>query len=50
MGAPVVFLDPRSKGAQAYKAFAWEFQAKNPTRGVASAPVSSAEPVPQPNA
>ena len=32
MGAPVVFLDPRSKGAQAYKAFAWEFQAKNPTR------------------
>ena len=32
MGTPVVFLDPRSKGAQAYKAFAWEFQAKNPTR------------------
>ncbi len=32
MGVPVVFLDPRSKGAQAYKAFAWEFQAKNPTR------------------
>lgn len=32
MGTPVVFLDPKSKGAQAYKAFAWEFQAKNPTR------------------
>lgn len=32
MGTPVVFLDPRSKGAEAYKAFAWEFQAKNPTR------------------
>lgn len=32
MGVPVVFLDPRSKGAQAYKAFAWEFMAKNPTR------------------
>ena len=32
MGVPVVFLDPRSKGAEAYKAFAWEFMAKNPTR------------------
>ena len=32
MGVPVVFLDARSKGAQAYKAFAWEFMAKNPTR------------------
>ena len=32
MGTPVVFLDPRSKGATAYKAFAWEFMAKNPTR------------------
>ena len=54
MGTPVVFLDPRSKGAAAYKAFAWEFMAKNPTRvaavrpAVASAPV--AEPVPQPAA
>ena len=36
MGAPVVFLDPRSKGAEAYKAFAWEFMAKNPTRGLAA--------------
>ena len=49
MGAPVVFLDPRSKGAQAYKAFAWEFQAKNPTRGGVSVPVASTEPVQQPS-
>ena len=56
MGTPVVFLDPRSKGAQAYKAFAWEFMAKNPTRfeapkAVPAAPVAaapSAEPVPEP--
>ena len=39
MGVPVVFLEPRSKGAQAYKAFAWEFQAKNPTRFTAPKPV-----------
>lgn len=32
MGIPVVFFDPRSKGAESYKAFAWEFMAKNPTR------------------
>ena len=32
MGTPVVFLDSRSKGAESYKAFAWEFMAKNPTR------------------
>ena len=32
MGVPVVFFDPRSKGAESYKAFAWEFMAKNPTR------------------
>ena len=46
MGAPVVFLDPRSKGAQAYKTFAWEFQAKNPTRlaPVAPVPVEPAKP------
>ena len=31
MGTPVVFLDPRSKGAESYRAFAWEFMAKNPT-------------------
>ena len=42
MGTPVVFLDPRSKGATSYKAFAWEFMAKNPTRGVSAA---SAAPV-----
>jgi chromosome partitioning protein len=37
MGTPVVFLDPRSKGAESYKAFAWEFMAKSPTRYTASA-------------
>ena len=42
MGSPVVFLDPRSKGAEAYKAFAWEFMAKNPTRFPAAAPVAPA--------
>ena len=41
MGTPVVFLDPRSKGAQAYKAFAWEFMAKNPTRMTAAKPVEA---------
>ena len=40
MGTPVVFLDPRSKGATSYKAFAWEFMAKNPTRGIPAAPVA----------
>ncbi len=48
MGVPVVFLDPRSKGAEAYKAFAWEFMAKNPTRvtneTVGNNPVPPAEP------
>lgn len=44
MGTPVVFLEPRSKGAEAYKAFAWEFMAKNPTR-IAAAPVAPAAPV-----
>ena len=38
MGVPVVFLDSRSKGAEAYKAFAWEFMAKNPTRVADPAP------------
>ena len=32
MGVPVVFFDPRSRGAESYKAFAWEFMARNPTR------------------
>lgn len=50
MGTPVVFLDPKSKGAEAYKAFAWEFMAKNPTRGIAAAPIPAqgiinAEPI-----
>ena len=47
MGVPVVFLDPRSKGAEAYRAFAWEFMAKNPTRlAPAPQPASPAEPAP----
>lgn len=46
MGTPVVFLDPRSKGAEAYKAFAWEFMAKNPTRGVAKAAACAPAPAP----
>ena len=47
MGTPVVFLDPRSKGAEAYKTFAWEFMAKNPTRTTAAQPVvQPSEPVP----
>lgn len=45
MGTPVVFLEPRSKGAESYKAFAWEFMAKNPTRF--DAPARVAEPVTQ---
>ena len=44
MGTPVVFLDPRSKGAESYKAFAWEFMAKNPTRLVSPAPAPVAQP------
>lgn len=48
MGTPVVFLDARSKGAEAYKAFAWEFMAKNPTRFAAPppAPVQAAPTAP----
>jgi chromosome partitioning protein len=48
MGTPVVFLDPRSKGAESYKAFAWEFMAKNPTRF--DVPQRVAEPVTTPAA
>jgi chromosome partitioning protein len=48
MGVPVVFLDPRSKGAESYKAFAWEFMAKNPTRF--SAPKPPAAPRQEPAA
>ena len=44
MGVPVVFLDPRSKGAESYKAFAWEFMAKNPTRFSAPKP-PAVEPI-----
>ena len=52
MGVPVVFLDPRPKGAEAYKAFAWEFMAKNPTRGIApkAPPAAPAAPNPEPPA
>ena len=47
MGVPVVFLEPRSKGAEAYKAFAWEFMAKNPTRvQVQRQPVQKPTPAP----
>ena len=45
MGVPVVFLDPRSKGAESYKAFAWEFMAKNPTRFEAPKAVPAPAPV-----
>ena len=49
MGVPVVFLEPRSKGAEAYKAFAWEFMAKNPTRvQVQRHPVQKPAPAPEP--
>ena len=48
MGVPVVFLEPRSKGAEAYKAFAWEFMAKNPTRvQVQRHPVQKPAPAPE---
>ena len=49
MGTPVVFLDPRSKGAEAYKAFAWEFMAKNPTRLNAVPPPASGAATPGQN-
>jgi chromosome partitioning protein len=48
MGTPVVFLDPRSKGAESYRAFAWEFMAKNPTRF--TIPVVNAESADSANA
>jgi hypothetical protein len=44
----VVFLDPRSKGAESYRAFAWEFMAKNPTRF--TIPVVNAESTDSANA
>lgn len=51
MGVPVVFLDPRSRGAESYKAFSWEFMAKNPTRfdsAAKSAPPHAPELAPEP--
>ena len=53
MGVPVVFLDPRSRGAESYKAFSWEFMAKNPTRfdsAAKSAPPPAPAPEPAPEA
>lgn len=48
MGVPVVFLDPRSKGAESYRAFAWEFMAKNPTRfETSAAPAAPSVPAPE---
>ena len=55
-GQPVVFFDPSSRGAEAYRAFAKEFAARNPTRfaeePVAPAAVAKEEPaaeaVPEP--
>ena len=41
-GQPVVFYDPSCRGAEAYRAFAKEFAARNPTRiqPAASAPIA----------
>ena len=47
MGTPVVFLDPRSRGAEAYKAFSWEFMAKNPTRFETPKPAPAPAAAPQ---
>ena len=47
LGTPVVFLDPRSRGAEAYKAFSWEFMAKNPTRFETPKPVPAPAAAPQ---
>lgn len=48
MGVPVVFFDPRSKGAESYKAFAWEFMARNPTRVTHEVQRDNTVPPPQP--
>ena len=44
-GQPVVFFDPSSRGAEAYRAFAKEFAARNPTR-FADEPAAEAAPPP----
>ena len=48
LGTPVVFLDPRSRGAEAYKAFSWEFMAKNPTRFETPKPAPATAPAAAP--
>ena len=48
LGTPVVFLDPRSRGAEAYKAFSWEFMAKNPTRFETPKPAPAPAPAAAP--
>jgi len=48
-GQPVVFYDPSCRGAEAYRAFAKEFAARNPTRFEAqpSQPQAPAAPAPE---
>lgn len=48
-GQPVVFFDPACRGAEAYRAFAKEFVARNPTRGVAPAAAPAPESAPAPD-
>ena len=50
-GQPVVFYDPSCRGAEAYRAFAKEFVARNPTRGeAAKAAQVPSTPAPEPPA
>ena len=48
-GQPVVFYDPSCRGAEAYRAFAREFAARNPTRFEAPPPAQQA-PAERPDA
>jgi len=47
-GQPVVFYDPSCRGAEAYRAFAKEFAARNPTRGEAPPAQMPAQAAPAP--